>query len=169
VVAQGEGAAAALTGLQESAVRTGKFVVPTDDAIRQAGGTAVLTLSRCCRRASANAETALSQLRGELAPAALGSTTWAVGGESAESVDYGNNQRDKLPYVIAFVLALTLVMMAFTFRSVAIAVVTTLLNLASVGACFGVLALVFQHSWRKGSWASRQPGSWCPGFPCSCS
>ena len=167
VVAQGDGAAAALTGLQESAVRTGKFVVPAGDAIRQAGGTAVLTLVSVLPDSSANGEAALHQLRGELAPAALGSTTWAVGGDSAESVDYGNNQRDKLPYVIAFVLALTLVMMAFTFRSLAIAVVTTLLNLASVGACFGVLALVFQHSWAEGILGFTSAGfvvSWIPLF-----
>ncbi|WP_328525916.1 MMPL family transporter [Kribbella sp. NBC_00359] len=167
VVAQGEGAATALTGLQESAVRSGKFVVPAGDAIRQAGGTAVLTLVSVLPDSSANADTALHQLRGELAPAALGSTTWAVGGDSAESVDYGNNQRDKLPYVIAFVLALTLVMMAFTFRSLAIALVTTLLNLASVGACFGVLALVFQHSWAEGILGFTSAGfvvSWIPLF-----
>ncbi|WP_405069476.1 MMPL family transporter [Kribbella sp. NBC_01510] len=167
VVAQGDGAAAALTGLQESAVRTGKFVVPAGDAIRQAGGTAVLTLVSVLPDSSANGEAALHQLRGELAPAALGSATWAVGGDSAESVDYGNNQRDKLPYVIAFVLALTLVMMAFTFRSLAIALVTTLLNLASVGACFGVLALVFQHSWAEGILGFTSAGfvvSWIPLF-----
>ncbi len=167
VVAQGAGAVAGLTELQESAVRTGKFVVPAGDAIRQADGTAVLTLVSVLPESSANAEAAVNQLRGELAPAALGSATWAVGGESAESVDYGNNQRDKLPYVIAFVLALTLVMMAFTFRSLAIAVVTTLLNLASVAACFGVLALVFQHSWAEGILGFTSAGfvvSWIPLF-----
>ena len=109
---------------------------------------------------------ALERLRNDLAPAALGTaTTWAVGGETAESVDYGEHQRDKLPYVIAFVLALTLVMMAFTFRSVAIALVTTVLNLASVAACFGVLALVFQHTGPKGCWTSPHPGSWSSWIP----
>ena len=167
VVAQGEGAVAALTGLQESAVQTGKFVVPPGEAIRQADSTAVLTLVSVLPESSANGEAALSQLRTELAPAALGSVTWAVGGESAESVDYGNNQRDRLPYVIAFVLALTLVMMAVTFRSLAIALVTTVLNLASVAACFGVLALVFQHTWAEGLLGFTSAGfvvSWIPLF-----
>jgi putative drug exporter of the RND superfamily len=167
VVAQGGGAVAALTKLQESAVQTGKFVVPPGEAIRQADGTAVLTLVSVLPESSANGEAALGQLRTELAPAALGSVTWAVGGESAESVDYGNNQRDRLPYVIAFVLALTLVMMAATFRSVAIALVTTLLNLASVAACFGVLSLVFQHTWAEGLLGFTSAGfvvSWIPLF-----
>jgi putative drug exporter of the RND superfamily len=167
VVAQGGGAVAALTQLQESAVQTGKFVVPPGEAIRQADGTAVLTLVSVLPESSANGEAALGQLRTDLAPAALGSVTWAVGGESAESVDYGNNQRDRLPYVIAFVLALTLVMMAATFRSVAIALVTTLLNLASVAACFGVLSLVFQHTWAEDILGFTSAGfvvSWIPLF-----
>ncbi|MEV0286665.1 MMPL family transporter [Kribbella sp. NPDC050820] len=168
VVAQGGGAVTALAGLQQSAVQSGKFVVAPGETIRQGDGTAVLTLVSVLPENSENAATALGQLRDELAPAALGSqVTWAVGGESAESVDYGNNQRDKLPYVIAFVLALTLVMMAATFRSVAIAVVTTLLNLASVAACFGVLALVFQHTWAEGLLGFTSAGfvvSWIPLF-----
>jgi RND superfamily putative drug exporter len=167
VVAQGEGSVAALTGLQESAVRSGKFVLPPGEAIKQADGTAALTLVSVLPENSENAAIALNQLRSELAPAALGSVTWAVGGESAESVDSGNHQRDKLPYVIAFVLALTLLMMAVTFRSLAIAVVTTVLNLASVAACFGVLALVFQHSWAEGLLGFTSAGfvvSWIPLF-----
>jgi RND superfamily putative drug exporter len=167
VVAQGSGAVAGLTELQASAVQSGKFVVPPAEAIRQADGTAVLTLVSVLPESSANGEAALGQLRTELAPAALGSATWAVGGESAESVDYGNNQRDRLPYVIAFVLALTLVMMAVTFRSLAIALVTTLLNLASVAACFGVLSLVFQHTWAEGLLGFTSAGfvvSWIPLF-----
>jgi putative drug exporter of the RND superfamily len=168
VVARGEDAVAGLTGLQESAVQSGKFVVPQGEAIRQANGTAVLTLVSVLPESSANAETALNQLRSDFVPASLGSVpTWAVGGEQAESVDYGNNQRDKLPWVIAFVLALTLVMMAITFRSVAIALLTTVLNLASVAACFGVLALVFQHSWAEGLLGFTSSGfvvSWIPLF-----
>lgn len=168
VVAEGGDAAGALTKLQGSAVRSGKFVVPQGEAIRQADGTAVLTLVSVLPEGSKNSEVALGQLRDELVPAALGSVpTWAVGGSSAESVDSSNNQRDKLPWVIAFVLALTLVMMAATFRSVAIALVTTLLNLASVAACFGVLSLVFQHSWAEGLLGFTSSGfvvSWIPLF-----
>ncbi|TCC53749.1 MMPL family transporter [Kribbella capetownensis] len=168
VVVRGEDAVAALTGLQESAVQSGKFVVPQGEAIRQANGTAVLTLVSVLPESSANAETALNQLRSDFVPASLGSMpNWAVGGEQAESVDYGNNQRDKLPWVIAFVLVLTLVMMAITFRSVAIALLTTVLNLASVAACFGVLSLVFQHSWAEGLLGFTSSGfvvSWIPLF-----
>ncbi|WP_238334633.1 MMPL family transporter [Kribbella amoyensis] len=161
-------AVAALNRLQQAAVESGKFV--PGQAVRTSGDTAMLRLVSVLPDTTADAKVALDQLRGDLVPKAFSSlpqATWAVGGESASSVDYGEHQRDKLPYVIAFVLALTLVMMAFTFRSVAIALVTTLLNLASVAACFGVLALIFQHTWAEGLLHFTSPGfvvSWIPVF-----
>ncbi len=85
----------------------------------------------------------------------------------AESVDSAQHERDKLPYVIGFVLLLTMLMMAVTFRSVGIALITTLLNLLSVGAAFGVLTLVFQHSWADGLLGYTSSGfvvDWIPLF-----
>ncbi|WP_133980552.1 MMPL family transporter [Kribbella voronezhensis] len=166
----GAAAAAGLAKLESAAVKSGELVAVPGQKIRQSGGTAVLNLVSPHSESSAEAKNALTSLRTKLAPAALNSlpgATWAVGGEAASQSDYGQHQRDKLPYVIAFVLGLTLVMMAFTFRSLAIAVVTTLLNLASVAACFGVLSLVFQHTWAEGLLDFTSPGfvvSWIPLF-----
>ena len=71
--------------------------------------------------------------------------------------------------VIGFVLLLTLLMMGVAFRSVPIALVSTVLNLASVGVAFGVLTLVFQHGWFEGA-AGLQPAraSSSTGSRCSC-
>ncbi|GAA1606196.1 MMPL family transporter [Kribbella sancticallisti] len=169
VVAKGNNAEAGLANLQQAAVAGREFVVMPGEAIKKNGDTAVLTLVSVLPDTSADAKKALEKLRNDLVPSALSSagTTWAVGGETASSVDYGQHQRDQLPYVIAFVLALTLLMMVFTFRSVAIALVTTVLNLASVAACFGVLSLVFQHTWAEGLLDFTSPGfviSWIPVF-----
>jgi RND superfamily putative drug exporter len=170
VVAKGNQAVGGLVKLQQAAVATGEFVVMPGEKISRNGDTAVLTLVSVRPDTSEDARQALDRLRNVLAPAALNSlpgATWAIGGEAASSVDYGQNQRDQLPYVIAFVLGLTLLMMAFTFRSVAIALVTTVLNLASVAACFGVLSLVFQHTWAEGLLDFTSPGfvvSWIPVF-----
>jgi putative drug exporter of the RND superfamily len=165
VVAQGKDAPQRLARLQDAAVAGKEFVAGSE--VRQAGETAVLDLVSVRPDTGDNARLALEKLRDELAPQALGTARWAVGGETAQSVDYGQHQRDQLPYVIAFVLILTLLMMAFTFRSLAIALVTTLLNLASVAACFGVLSLVFQHTWAEGLLDFTSPGfvvSWIPLF-----
>ena len=60
-----------------------------------------------------------------------------------------------------------MLIMATTFRSIPLAVVSTLLNLASVGAAFGVLTLVFQHGWGSGALDFTSPGfviDWLPLF-----
>ncbi|ONI68507.1 RND transporter [Kribbella sp. ALI-6-A] len=166
----GEAPVAALTALQRTAVASGKFVVTPGQQVRSSGDTAVLSLVSVRPDTSDDARIALGELRDDLVPKAFAAgsgSTWAVGGETADSIDYGQNQRDKLPYVIGFVLILTLVMMAITFRSLAIALVTTALNLASVGACFGALALVFQRTWAEGLLDFTSPGfivSWIPLF-----
>ncbi len=131
---------------------------------------AVLTLTTPYAAGTPQADAPLLDLRNDLGPRFLdtqGGTRWVVGGSVATSYDDAQHQRDKLPYVIGFVLLLTLLMMGITFRSVPIAIITTLLNLLSVGAAFGVLTLVFQHSWADGLLNYTSPGfivSWIPLF-----
>ncbi len=159
-----------LEKLQDDAVASGTFVPVPGARVRTAGDTAMVELAAPYSSGSDESKAALTALREQLVPRTVGvipGADWAVGGDVAESVDYAQHQRDKLPWVIGFVLALTMVMMAVTFRSVAIAVVTTVLNLASVAGCFGVLALVFQHSWAEGLLNMTAPGfvvSWIPLF-----
>jgi uncharacterized membrane protein YdfJ with MMPL/SSD domain len=52
--------------------------------------------------------------------------------------------------VIAFVLALALVLLLASFRSLPLALAVIGLNLLSVGAAYGVLAAVFQNTWAEG-------------------
>lgn len=52
----------------------------------------------------------------------------AAVGDAAETFDY-DNRPSKLPPVIAFVLGLTLIVMGWTFRSLTIAALTTVLVL----------------------------------------
>src|SRR6185503_1422034 len=85
-------------------------------------------------------------------PANLGGLTgvqYAVTGEIAGTTDYSNHVRGKLPIVVGFVLLLTFLVMAWSFRSLVVAATAIVLNLLSVGAAYGVLVLVFQHSWAE--------------------
>ena len=52
--------------------------------------------------------------------------------------------------MFAFVLAFAFVLLLVSFRSIVLAVKAIVLNLLSVAAAYGVLVLVFQHSWAKG-------------------
>jgi len=75
---------------------------------------------------------------------------YAVGGGVAASEDYAAHIWAKLPIVAAFVLALTFLVMAWTFRSVVVALTSIVLNLLSAGAAYGLLVLVFQSDWAEG-------------------
>ena len=165
---------AALADIQNDALRTGSFVDAGPDPVRVSadGRTSVLTLALPYDESDGRVDTAVERLRNDLVPAAFdgdsaGDVEWAVGGGAADSLDYANHQRDRLPLVIGFVLLLTLVMMVVAFRSVVLAVISTVLNLVSVGVAFGVLALVFQHGWFSASLDFTSPGfviDWIPLF-----
>ena len=112
----------------------------------------------------------LDRLRETLVPAALGGlggVAYAVGGGVAESEDYAAHVWDKLPIVVGFVLLLTFLVMAWTFRSVVVALTSILLNLLSAGAAYGLLVLVFQGTWAEGLLGFTSMGAivtWLPLF-----
>nr|WP_205863113.1 MMPL family transporter [Planosporangium thailandense] len=119
---------------------------------------------------SAEAARSLDVLRRDLVPATIGKVPgaeYAVGGFVAASVDYAAHIRQKLPIVIGFVLLLTFLVMAYTFRSVVVALTAIGLNLLSAGAAYGLLTLVFQGSWAEGILGFRSMDavvSWLPLF-----
>ena len=72
-----------------------------------------------------------------------------VGG-SAEVTDLTRWLDGRLPWVMAFVLVLTFLVMLVSFGSPWLAAVTVGLNLLSVGAAYGVMTAVFQGTWAQG-------------------
>ncbi|MGH3447655.1 MAG: MMPL family transporter [Nocardioidaceae bacterium] len=163
----------ALHQLQDKAAQNPGFTASGPAAIRTSadGTVSVLTLTSPHGEGTEAAMQPLNLLRNVWGPQLLdhvGPTAdWMVGGGIATSYDSSQHQSDKLPWVIGFVLLLTLLMMGFTFKSVPIAIITTLLNLASVTAAFGVLTLVFQHSWADGLLGYHSSGivvDWIPLF-----
>ena len=102
----------------------------------------LLTVEPSSGRASA----AIDRLRDDYVPRAFGATADRVyvGGTPAEARDSFAVDAGWLPIVIAFVLALTLVLLTLAFRSIAIPLTAIAVNLLSVGAAYGILVLVFQ-------------------------
>jgi len=98
------------------------------------------------------AVTAVRHLRSTTVPAAFGNTDAQVlvGGTTSENIDYFDSVIGPAPWVIAFVLGLTLVFLTVVFRSVVVAGTAVVLNLLSVGAAYGLLVLVFQDGFASG-------------------
>src|SRR5262249_11720511 len=88
---------------------------------------------------------AVRHLRSSTVPAAFGNTDAQVlvGGTTSENIDYFDSVIGPAPWVIAFVLGLTLVFLTVVFRSLVVAGTAVVLNLLSVGAAYRLLVLVF--------------------------
>jgi putative drug exporter of the RND superfamily len=165
---------AALTRLERAAVHTGDFVDGPPEPIEVSSDrtVTVLTLVMAYDESDSRVDDVVVRLRDDLVPPALSGldrlgAEHAVGGSVAEDHDYTEHLHRYLPVVVGFVLLLTMLMMGLAFRSVVIAGVSSLLNLASVGVAFGLLTLVFQHGWFEGALDFQSPGfiiNWLPMF-----
>ena len=92
---------------------------------------------------------------------------WAVGGDAASNMDLDHRLGSALPWVVGFVVVMTMLIMGVIFRSVAIAFITAGVNLLSAGAAFGVLVLVFQNTWAESLLNFHSSGAvinWIPLF-----
>src|SRR6266545_4471519 len=84
------------------------------------------------------ATAAVRHLRSTTVPAAFETTDAQVfvGGTTSENIDYFDSVIGPAPWVIAFVLGLTLVFLTVVFRSLVVAGTAVVLNLLSVGAAY---------------------------------
>ncbi|MFF4674439.1 MMPL family transporter [Streptomyces sp. NPDC001279] len=90
---------------------------------------------------------ALETLREVALPRTLGTVDgvgFAVGGRTAFAEDFKEQLGGRAAIVIGFVLLLALGLLLVVFRSVAIPLISIVLNLLSMGAAYGVLTWVFQ-------------------------
>jgi putative drug exporter of the RND superfamily len=98
------------------------------------------------------AVSAVRHLRSTTVPTTFDDTNAEVlvGGTTSENIDYFDSVIGPAPWVIAFVLGLTLVFLTVVFRSLVVAATAVVLNLLSVGAAYGLLVLVFQDGFASG-------------------
>ena len=100
---------------------------PSDEATVRAGG-------KPARRDDPGA------LRGS------GATAY-VGGQTAGYIDLAAKISEKLPQMIAIVIALSFLILLLAFRALLVPVKAALMNLLSIAASYGVLTAVFQWGW----------------------
>jgi RND superfamily putative drug exporter len=160
---------AALKRLAGAAAETGDFTAAGRVRASQDGGTSVIELAMPYAEGDDRIAAAIMKLRSDLAPDVLNGVAeeWAVGGQAAHELDDSEKRADRLPLLLGFVLLLTSLMMAASFRSIVLGAVSTLLNLASVGVAFGVLVVVFQHGYGESLLDFTSPGfviDWVPIF-----
>jgi RND superfamily putative drug exporter len=74
-----------------------------------------------------------------------GNVQLTLGGVAPEDRDFVHAVYGKFPYVLAFVILLTFVLLMRAFRSVFLAVKAVILNLISLAAAFGIIVFIFQQ------------------------
>ena len=145
------------------------FLGPFPTRVSQAGDLMRITVPLAGKVDDEESEVALKLLRDEIIPDVFAGTgaKGYVSGATADSVDFREHMYAKAPYVFAFVLGLSFVLLLFMFRSIVIPVKAIILNLLSAGAAYGVLVMVFQWGWGIGILGSEATGvveSWLPLF-----
>jgi RND superfamily putative drug exporter len=115
--------------------------------VEEGGDLVIASVPLNAEGSTEEASAAIDRLRDEYVAATFGdaSDRVLVGGLPAENRDYFALIGTWLPIVIAFVLALTLVLLTLAFRSIVVSLTAIAVNLLSVGAAYGLLVLVFQE------------------------
>jgi putative drug exporter of the RND superfamily len=97
--------------------------------------------------------------------AALEGTSGTLGGVPAVDRDFVHAIYDNFPYLLAFVLILTLVLLTRAFRSIVLPIKAVILNLISLGAAYGIIVFIFQEGHGSSLWnitATQAITAWIP-------
>ena len=95
----------------------------------------------------------------------LKGTGAALGGTAAADSDFVHAVYGNFPYVLAFVIVLTLILLARAFRSLVLALKAAVLNLVSLAAALGMVVFIFQNGHGSSLWnidAIHAINAWIP-------
>jgi RND superfamily putative drug exporter len=162
--------AASIARLEHDAVATGEMFRPILVTRSPDNTVADIQIPLAGNGDDAASLAALHTLRSQVLPQTLGKTPtveYAVAGLTAGTHDFNELMKQRMAFVIGFVLVLAFVLLLATFRSVVIPLTAICLNLLSVGAAYGLLVLIFQHDWAQGVLqftSNHSITSWLPMF-----
>jgi uncharacterized membrane protein YdfJ with MMPL/SSD domain len=161
---------AAIGRLEQRALATGQMHEPVSVKISRDHTVADVSVPLSGTGTDTVSDRALDTLRDQVIPATVGmlpGVTAQVTGATAMAKDFNDSIKAHMPVVFAFVLTMTFLLLLFTFRSIVIPITAISLNLLWVGAAYGILTLVFQHTWAQGLLGFKSTGaitSWLPLF-----
>ncbi len=159
-----------IRALEQRALATGQIHKPFIVQVNPQRDVAVVSMPLSGKGTDATSYRALDTLRQDVIPQTVGSVpgvTAQVTGMTAGSQDFNDSMKSHAPVVFAFVLTMAFLLLLVTFRSIVLPITAIALNLLSVGAAYGVLVLVFQHTWAEGLLGFKSIGaitSWLPLF-----
>jgi RND superfamily putative drug exporter len=129
--------------------------------------TAVFTVVPASSPQDQRTQMLVQRIRADIVPITVATSGIKVliGGETATSIDSAQHLSGRLPFVIGFVVLLSLMLIIVALRSVTIAIKAALMNLLSTGAAYGVMVAVFQWGWLGGVFNIGKTGPIDPWIP----
>ena len=138
-----------LPGLQKAVGGAGDVEAVSEPTLDKKGTVAVFTVLSKSEPWADETVDLVEDLRDTTIPAALKGTKASsyVGGQTAGYIDLGAQIAEKLPLMIAIVVALSFFVLLIAFRSLLVPIKAAAMNLLSVAAAYGVVTAVFQLGW----------------------
>jgi RND superfamily putative drug exporter len=144
-----QGSSDALDQISAAVAETSGVAAVAPATLNPDGDTAVVTVVPTTGPQDSETVDLVNTLRDDVLPQASEGTDVAVhvGGVTATSIDSSDNIAKRLPLLIGGVVLLSMLLLVASFRSIAVAVKAAVMNLLSVAAAYGVVALVLQGGW----------------------
>jgi RND superfamily putative drug exporter len=138
-----------LAGVVGAVRSTPGVAAVAEPALNPAGDTAVVTVVPEAGPQHPRTDRLVEALRATTIPDATAGTGVEVhvGGVTATSIDSTDNIAKRIPLLIGGVVLLSMLLLLVSFRSVAVVLKAAVMNLLSVAAAYGVVALVLQGGW----------------------
>ena len=138
-----------LPGLQKEIAGAGDVAAVGEPTLDEAGTAAVFTVISKSEPWADETVDLVENLRATIIPQALKGTEASsyVGGQTAGYIDLATQIADKLPLMIAIVVALSFFVLLIAFRSLLVPLKAAAMNLISVAAAYGIVTAVFQLGW----------------------
>jgi RND superfamily putative drug exporter len=133
--------------------------------LNSAGDVAALSVVPTTSPQAPATERLVHRLRDEILPAATADTDSVVhvGGVTAAVIDMNADAAARLPVLVGGVVALSFLLLLLVFRSPAVAAKAAVMNVLSVAAAYGVVALVLEGG-VVGGWFGIDSETPLPGF-----
>ncbi len=140
----------ASTARLAAAIRTTPGVAGVTPMVRSADGKAAMMIAYpTTGEQNPATNTLVNRLRSGVLPSATAGTGIRayLTGPNAGGVAFANLIGQRLPWLIAVVVLVSMLLLTVMFRSVTIAVKAAVMNLLSISAAYGVLVLISQDGW----------------------
>jgi RND superfamily putative drug exporter len=124
-----------------------KAVAPAQ--LSDSGDVAVITVIPETAPQSTETSDLVKEIRDSVIPGVVEGTdaNAYVGGQTATFDDLATKVSDSLVLLVLVVVGLSLLLLTYFFRSIALPIASAFMNLLSIGAAYGVVTLAFQTEW----------------------